>query len=623
MKKFNLGGVSLLFILLVFSSCKKYLDVVPDNVATIDNAFTMRTQAEKYLFTCYSYMPREGDMNSNPAINGGDELWRPNNLGGPMFEIARGLQNKVNPYAGGYWSDLYRGLHDCNIFLENINKVPDLRESEKRQWIAEVKFLKAYYHFYLVRMYGPIPLAKANLPTNASTEETRVSRDPVDDCFNYITQLIDEATPDLLEEVTSPGFIGRITQPIALSFKAKALVTAASPLFNGNTDQSSLRNRNGVQLFNPVFSKAKWDSAAVACKRAIDMCEQTGFKLYKFTPAIAMSPTMVTQLSIRNSLAENVNSNPEVIWANTQTNSYELQRHSLTRLDPLGAQNTTARENLSPTLKIAEMFYSKDGVPINEDKNWSYAQRFDLHTAGSGDKLYIKEGYTTARLHFDREPRFYASLGFDGGIWYGQGRYNENDPWYVEAKFKQRHGKKGEVFGTVTGYWPKKLVHYQDLVGVDYFATVYKWPLIRLADLYLLYAEALNESEGPGVQVYKYINLVRERAGLKSVEESWTTSSVNPTKYTTQGGMRDIIRSERLNELVFESHRFWDLRRWKEASREQNKPIKSWNLLQEKAEDYYIPLTIFPQTFGLKDYFWPISELDITVNPNLVQNLGW
>src|SRR5687767_2609787 len=150
-----------------FYSCKKYLDVVPDNIATLDNAFTQRASAEKYLFTCFSYMPRHGDFNGsnvgNPAFTAGDEMWimyPPRDVGTNFWNIARGEQNSNNPL-GDYWTGdrsgtkLFQGLRDCNIFLDNIGRVLDLDDYERNRWIDEVKFLKAYYHFYLLRMYGP------------------------------------------------------------------------------------------------------------------------------------------------------------------------------------------------------------------------------------------------------------------------------------------------------------------------------------------------------------------------------------------------------------------------------------------------------------------------------------
>ena len=621
--------ISVWLLLALFSSCSNYLDVVPDNVATIDNAFAMRSQAEKYLFTCYSYMPKDGNTGEDPAMEGGDEIWRLISRGGAMFNIARGFQNVVSPYGDGTWADLYKGLRDCNIFLEEIAKVPDMEETEKRQWISEVKFLKAYYHFYLVRMYGPIPLIKNNLPISADANEVKVLRDPVDSCFNYIVKLIDEATADLpLNSLNMMQDAGRINQIIALSFKAKVLVTAASPLFNGNADQAGLKNPDGTPLFNLTYSKAKWDSAAVACKKAIAVCDQAALKLYEYGPnyqQFKLTDTIQTQLSIRNSVCERWNS--EIIWANTQ--SYcSVQDIALPPvMDARYPENYKPRGELSPPLKIVEMFYSQHGVPVDEDKTWDYTNRYNLRIAGNDDRLYIRQNYTTAYLNFDREPRFYADLGFDGGIWYGQGKYDDSQDlnlFYPQTKKGQTNAVKTDR-STVTGYFIKKLIHFENVVGsgTTYSVTGYPWPLMRLSDLYLLYAEALNESGGPGTEVYEYINHVRQRAGLPTVEFAWDNYSTNPTKYTGQNGLRGIIHQERMIELAFEGQRFWDLRRWKEAAKVLNVPIQGWDGTQEMAAAYYRPVTIFNQKFGTKDYFWPIKDDNITTNRNLVQNLGW
>lgn len=628
MTKYITKGLLMLVVLAALSSCKKYLDVVPDNVPTLENAFTMRSQAQKYLFTCYSYMPKEGDLGDDPGLLAGDEMWDLPTKGG-YFYIATGFQKSVSPY-GDRWTKLYQALRDCNIFLENIGKVPDMNEEERARWIGEVKFLKAYYHFYLVRMYGPIPLVKNNLPIDADESLVRITRDPVDSCFNYITQLLDEASPPLPPIILSPTTeAGRITQPIALALKAKVLVTAASPLFNGNTDQATLKNRDGVQLFNTTYSKIKWDSAAVACKKAIEVCHSVGMKLYTYNPDFQqfdLTSTIKTQLSIRNSFTEKWNS--EIIWANTQTipANTTLQILAATWWDPTLLDNSAIRGEFSPPLKIAEQFYTKNGVPITEDKTWDYNGRYGLRTAVESEKLYIKKDFETAKLNFDREPRFYADLGFDGGAWYGQGKYDDTQElFYLQAKFKQRNGAGKPNYGTVTGYYVKKFVHFQNvLVAATYSTNPFPWPVIRLSDLYLLYSEALNESlAAPNAEVYEHINQVRARAGLNNVESSWTDFSSNPSKYTNKEGMREIIHQERKIELAFESQRLWDLRRWKEAARELNSPITSWDMGQETAAGYYRPVILFNQTFSSKDYFWPISETNITDNKNIVQNLGW
>src|SRR5690606_32075894 len=253
--------IIILQVRLVTSACDNYLDVVPDNVATIEYAFRMRATTERYLYTCYSYLPQLGNHLTSPVLLGGDELWAvreswPSN----PWQIARGNQNVNSPYLD-YWNGTYplwRGIRECNIFLENIMDVKDVEDFEKRKWAAEVKFLKAYYHFFLLKMYGPVPIIKENLPVSASEEDVRVERRPVDEVFDYVIELMDEAIEDLPDRVEDENSeLGRITLPIALGIKAKILVYAASPLFNGNTDYASYTNKDGTVLFNQTYNVEK------------------------------------------------------------------------------------------------------------------------------------------------------------------------------------------------------------------------------------------------------------------------------------------------------------------------------------------------------------------------------
>src|SRR5690606_20889891 len=199
-------------------------------------------------------------------------------------------------------------------------------------------------------------------------------------------------------EIANPmDELGRVTAAIALAVKAKVLVTAASPLFNGNADQALLKNPNGQALFNPVYELAKWERAAQACKEAIEACHDAGFSLYYFRPEFgqySLTDTVMTQMSIRNSLCEKWNS--EIIWANTQTNSSSLQVLATTFVDPQYLDNWPLRGELSPPMKIAEMFYTQHGVPIEEDKTWAYNARYSLREATEQDELYIRRHFVTA-----------------------------------------------------------------------------------------------------------------------------------------------------------------------------------------------------------------------------------
>lgn len=629
-KKFTLAFM----LLSTLSACNNYMDIVPDNVATIDYAFRLRSTAERFLFTCYSYMPAHSGLSENPAFVAGDEFWLPPNNGTPAWQIARGNQRIVNPYVNAWQGaqgsqDIYEGIRQCNVFLENIEKVPDLPAWERDRWVAEVTFLKAYMHYWLVRMYGPVVLVKENLPVSAGRDEVQIPRSTVDECFAYIVELLDQSIVNLPDRIDfEVSELGRITKGIGLAVKAKVLATAASPLFNGNPDYSGYNNADGTPMFNPAEDPEKWNKAVQACREAIEFCEAQGHTLFYYDPKFLpfdLSDTTMVKLNIRSSVTEKWNS--EVIWGNTNSMAVAVQARSTPRgLDPARSDNGSTQGYMAPPLKIAEMYYSNNGVPIEEDKEYDYQGRFGIKMAGEEDRYNLKEGYTTAKLHFNREPRFYASLGFDGGIWYGQGKFDDksDDLFFVSSRQGQPAAAINLSFYSTTGYWPKKLVNINNVIEENtYSVEDYPWPVIRLADLYLLYAEALNELQGPGPEVYKWINLVRTRAGLENVEDSWTQYSTNPGKFTTKDGLREIIHRERLIELAFEGHRLWDLRRWKAALEELNNPIMGWDLQQPSPEGYYRAKLIFNQTFSTRDYFWPLNENVLLSNTKLTQNPGW
>jgi hypothetical protein len=606
------------------SGCKKYLDVVPDNVATLDDAFTLKQEAQKYLFTCYSYLPNDADYGQNPGFGAGNECWQNikfTTVSSDPLNIAEGNQNASNPLMN-IWGNMYQALRDCNIFLDNIDHVIDLSDADKTRWKSEVMFLKAYYHWLLLRRYGPIPIVDKNIPVDASIDAVKVKRQTVDSVVNYITNLMGVAANNLPLNVNRDNEYGRISRTIALSIKARVLVTAASPLFNGNTDYASFKTTDGTPFFNQAYDASKWQKAADACKAAIDACNQINDTLFRYVSGLqdhpALSDKLTVQMGIRNAVCEKWNQ--EVIWGDVNHQASDVQKMCAARLDSTKLGNQSSMGQYAATLETAELFYTKNGVPIDEDISYNYAGRYNLQTATDDDSEYIKNGYQTAVLHFNREPRFYADLAFDGSMW-----IMLNNRWHLEAKFGQWNSQKDKDNYSITGYFTKKLVewHYTIGDGGDIQLTSYPWPVMRVADLYLLYCEALNEVSGPSKEAYNYIDMVRARAGLPTVEDAWTNYSNTPGEYQSKDGFRKIIQRERMIELAFEASNFWDLRRWKRSLEEMNAPIRGWNIMQSDAKYYYLPVTVFTPSFSIKDYFWPLQTNDIVINPNLVQNPGW
>ena len=626
-------------------SCSDYLDIVPDNVGTLNHAFTNKESTEKVLFTCYSYMPNPADVHNTPTYLCGFESWVDQNglyyfqLNGTStsfsYQMGKSGQNSNNPYFN-HWSggnggnNLWVAIRDCNIFLENVHKPSDVDEDLRKRWIAEVKFLKAYYHYYLFRQYGPIPLVKENIDVSSGPDAVKVFREPVDEVVQYISDLLDETIGDLPATIQNETQeLGRITKSAALALKAKVWLLGASPLFNGNSYYTHIKDNRGIALFPADFDVTKWEKTALAAKAAIDEAESAGAKLYKYDEYTNFTDSTKLQLTLRYAMTKKWNK--EIIWGSTR-GTQGLQQVSAVRTKADEISTVFCISMLSPTFNTVERFYTNNGVPIEEDKTWDYKNRYKTYEVGDDERYYMQKGYTTALLHHAREPRFYASLLFDGCLYYGKGHTNITEKEFYTIQMK--NGDSGGMFAaernSYTGYLPKKVLQVETTWDKNnqWVTKEYSFPIIRLADLYLIYAEALNEialAKGSAVpeDVYTYINKVRERAGLKGVKESWANYSINPTKPNTAEGMQEIIQHERLNELVFEGQGYWDMLRWKKAETEFKKPVYGWNVKGEKAETFYEVTELYDPSFNIKEYLTPIKLYDMDRNTNLTQNFGW
>lgn len=633
--------ICLILLCTASMSCKKYLDVVPNNVGTLDFAFSNRNEAENYLYGCYNTLQSlTREVINNPGFTASAEIFYPNLEGNPFnkitssgFSLLRGVQTAANPLIDNWngangGQPIYQAIRRCNIMLENIDKPIDLSEPEKKRWIAELKFLKAYYHYHLIRLYGPVVLAKENRAVDGPIEATKVKRATLDESFNYVVSLLDEAIPDLPPVIENRiDELGRITRSIGMAVKAEVLTTAASPLFNGNPDYASFKDKDGKNLFPAAADPAKWAKAAAACKAAILEFESHGGRLYTATPTNQVenvSPELKKVLNLQAAITQRWEENPELIMASQF--SFDFQGYVMPKLTTKAvAFSNEHPSNFAVPISTADLFYTNNGLPITEDKTWDYANRNTPQIGTDATRSYIKSGYETAKGHFNRELRFYANIAFDGGIWFGNGKRNETEAFYVQARGPFAIAGPKSVFATnVTGYWPKKLANYLSVMDETLTIESFRLPVIRLSGLYLLYAEALNESlTAPTEEVYTYMDKVRERAGLQGVRQAWAAYGKHPGDPANKDKLRTIIHQERRIELCFEGQAGWDLRRWKVLQEVLSRPLQGWTVSQGGAVDYYRPQTVAIPVFGVKDYLWPIRNSEVVINENLVQNPYW
>ena len=579
-------------------SCDNYLDIVPDQTQQVDLLFERKEVAYTALATCYAYLPKNDGVYTS-FMTMSDEITTPISKETDGVRIMKGQQSASNPKFGLWsgWSDqgsLWEGIRHCNILIENIHNVVDMTEEEMNSWAAEAKFLKAYYHFLLFTYYGPIPIVDENLPISASDNEVRVKRSTVDQSVDYIVQTIDDAIIDLPVRELSSNDLGRIDQVIAKSIKSRILLYAASPLFNGNSEMySGFVNEDGEHYFNQTYDQTKWDLAKEASLDAINAALENGVGLYEFssTPPnyedeYEESEFLRTLYDLKYTIVDKWNS--ELIWGNSnpvRDNDWWQMQAACMMKNPSASSVEAAWQWIAPTLRIAELFYTENGLPIDQDLTYDFQNRFNTATVGASQNYQAQYGTTTAKLNLNREPRFYSSLGFDRG-------YNRTwgNLWQLRMKKGESHGRIANSDDyLITGYALKKLVH-PDSEGDGYNKIVtYAWPMIRLSELYLNYAEAINESAGPNQEAYDALNAVRERAGISNVEDAWGNASISATlnKHTTQDGFREIIRQERLIELSFEGNRYNDIRRWKQAEQYFNSPVFGWSVDETSVSGYY------------------------------------
>lgn len=251
--------------------------------------------------------------------------------------------------------------------------------------------------------------------------------------------------------------LGRVTQIANLTLKARLLVTAASPLFNGNKDYANYVDKDGEHLFNSTEDPTKWDAAIAACEAAIEASQdpELGLELYSYKSNLILSDETKCQLSIRNSVTEKWNT--ELIWGLSSRSDAHLQSLCMTRVGAYPNNMWGGQEMLNPTMEATNLYYTKNGVPMDEDKTWNYADRFKVKMHTNEQPYELASYYETIQMNFDREPRFYANIGFDGCTWY---QYNcpsdsEKDIWTAKNRAGQAQGKLGTNSYTTTGYWTK------------------------------------------------------------------------------------------------------------------------------------------------------------------------
>ncbi|MCE9169753.1 RagB/SusD family nutrient uptake outer membrane protein [Bacteroides fragilis] len=628
MKKQN-SIYTLLIALLCFVSSCDYLgvsDQLAGGLQNTEQVFDNVSYTKRWYANVFAGIPDYSGINSvnvgafkNPWTGMCDELVVGYGNSSKYNNSDRNAANMGFHRYGG----CYKYIRQANIFLQKAHPImttgtqgDQLLEDELTQMKANVRFMRAFYHYLLFEQYGPIILVKDKIYN--ATEDQDVPRNTVDEVIEYIDSELTAVASELTQEpiFEDKDYRAWPTKGVALAVRAKLWLYAASPLLNGGYREAlSVTNPDGTRLF-PDYDAGKWEKALAACKDFIDYAEAGRYELYKEYKddnGAVIDPDK----SVYNLFQKYTH---EIIWATANNdwggmNGDAFDRRIAPRCEKNGLGSTGV------TQELVDAFYMKDGFPVSATAYLPQSTLYQEEGYGTykdqNDNFSKKyTNVTVSNRYLNREPRFYNTVFFNGRQW----------PVSCNQVLFYNGGNSGVQEGqaTLTGYMLFKRFNRSVSLTNPGVASQFRPSIIfRLADFYLMYAEAANEVNPNDARVLKYLNLVRERAGLPDIE------TLNPAIRGNQELQRAAIQRERQIELATEGQRYFDVRRWmiadKNGEGRQNGYVHGMNVCGESndKEDFNRIVEASQIVFNRKMYLYPMPDSEMRKTKNLVQNPGW
>ncbi|MBO7644067.1 MAG: RagB/SusD family nutrient uptake outer membrane protein [Bacteroidales bacterium] len=478
---------------------------------------------------------------------------------GAVNNYVNGGWSAANPYSN-IWTKSYTAIAEVCMFLEKWDQMdisdwqynPNYSDwnSQMELFPYELRFLRAYFYFELLRAYGDVPLVTTTL---TNEQANTITRTPADEIVKFIVDELDDVAPHLpVNYLTEVGAeIGRATRVAAFALKARTLLYAASP------------------LLNPTGDKAKWAKAAEACKFILDNASLWGLKLSGYSALWGHDAFF----------------NQELIFGlgRGESNDFEMANY------PVGVENGASGN--CPTQSLVDQYeYQNNGETFAQ----RYPGNIDLKTVNPYEGL---------------DPRFALTVVKNGDEWPSNGAQKKA----IET-FNGGFNAAPKYGATPTGYYLKKYVDGTCVTTADnQTRRRHTWILFRLGEFYLDYAEAVFNATGSaedatyGLTANEAINTLRNRKDIKM-----------PNFKEDGQAWVDRYERERLVELAFENHRFWDVRRWKKGAK-YFKTIQVANI----SNSLVLSRTSVTRQWDEKYNFYPIPQSEIKKNPNLEQNPGW
>lgn len=563
-----------LFILIILFtlsySCE--FDHFPTEAISLEDVFRDPLKMEGYVLGLYGYLPNQGSFHrvASAMLSSATDESVPTGTSNIRVLTDGSLTTRSgNP--DGNWNSAYQFLADINLGLENLHLCKNLAESKMNQYNGEMKFLRAFIHFELVKRYGGIPLATKSF----SLDSLKIARNTFEECINYILADCENAFATLPEP--NNVVFGRASKGAALALKSRVLLYAASPLYNG----SGFRNDNNPLVCYGNEDPKRWEKAAEAAHQVITLNFYSIFKPTNITDTDNDSQVLTRGEDNYRKLFNTIVGNKELILSRTAALNNTIEKDNA----PVGYTNGLGRT--SPSQQMVDAYGMVNGKTI-------------------ADLLY-----NANQPYQKRDPRFEASIFYNGKTWSGRA---------VET-FQGGRDMQGTVYSR-TGYYLSKFSVANVVISGTQTNALHCFPIFRYAEVLLNYAEAMNNAYGPDEDPKGYG--LTARGALKLIRGRVLRPSHTDVEAATQAEMAEAIKRERRVELAFEEHRYFDLKRWKEAEDILSKEIKGVIIQKEDTGfTYDYSYTVETRQFPDRLNFYPIPNSEMSRNSALVNNPGW
>ncbi|RYE19517.1 MAG: RagB/SusD family nutrient uptake outer membrane protein [Sphingobacteriales bacterium] len=575
MKRYKYIILVLVSVVMIMTACKKY-EPYPIEKVTIDYIFDKgdsdAVNAYKFLIGVYVNLRQGHNSIGGDALDAASDDAVSSSLSQtttPVSILSRGAYNSLTmPADENVWTIYYNGIRSATIFVNNIDAVPTRGKvngiSLKYIYKSEARFLRAHYYFELVKRYGGVPLLGNKV--YQLEDDITVPRNTFEECINYIVSECNAIKDSLRTAPVTPDQVHSVTKGAALALRARALLFAASPLFNGgNTSKDPLAGYT-------AYDANRWKLASDAAKELLDLGT---YKLVRDFRDIFLIPN-----------------NSELIFIQTGHIGATVELYN----GPVGIGAPAGLGQTSPTQELVDAFPMRRSGKFITDPTSGYS---------------INNPYGINDPEKERDLRFQYSIFYNGAKW-----LNDGVQTFEGGLSKPNIGTQQ----TLTGYYQRKFMGKFETEASVANHNV-DWTVFRLAATMLDFAEAENEINGPTAKVVETIDSLRSRAGIfkGSASSPWGIKT-----NITQDEMRELIRNERRIELAFEQSRYFDIRRWKIAEVVMNQPRKGMTIVKAGTQlTYTVNDNVLQTKFEPRMYLYPIPYDEVVKNPNMKQNFGW